>query len=147
MENICYSISVHAFLWVCVLVSIHTSGKNFEIILLVLVTGPYILARCVFLWKTLFSKRQSYSPAALFSSMQNCFYSFWASSPAESVIHFNCLETLFGPPDKQSNSVTFSQGRFTAPIGGFQVNRVKKCSHCFNDSEAECKLCVQESLF
>lgn len=52
-----------------------------------------------------------------------------------------------GPSDKQSNSVPFSQGRFIAPIVGFQVNRVKEGSHCLSDSGAECNLCVQENVF
>ena len=52
-----------------------------------------------------------------------------------------------GPPDKQSNSVPFSQGKFTAPIVGFQMNRVKECSHYLSDSGAECSLCVQENVF
>lgn len=104
------------------------------------------LGSCVFLWKTLIA-RQRCSPSLWFSSTHNCFYTFLASSPAESAIHFNYLETLFGSPDTQPNSLTFSQGRFMAPLGGFQVNWVKKLSHCFNDSEAECNLCVQENVF
>lgn len=134
------------FLCICVYALISIFEKQCQIILLTLLPRPCVLVPVFSCEKTLIA-RQRCSPSLWFSSTHNCLYTFLASSPAESAIHFNYLETLFGSPDTQPNSLTFSQGRFMAPLGGFQVNWVKKLSHCFNDSEAECNLCVQENVF
>ena len=122
------------------------SRENFEIIPLILLTGLCVLTGCVFLWQTLLQGN-------LLTHLLPCsVLCRTVSTPFELSPLLSQPFTLIvlkhsGPPDKQSNSVPFSQGRFTAPIAGFQVNRVKVCSHCLSDSGAECNLYVQENVF